>query len=324
MTALNIHSLAKNYCTGIFSRQNKVSLKIKDLILQNGIYGIIGKNGSGKSTMAKSLSEIIISKKKIDTQKKFLYLNNTKDIYNPNLSIHDNLKILFTTEELAQIKKKFNSDFNFKNFIFNIIEYGSEYYNFIFDEDFANSFLNTTKFEKLLKKKQKNNIFFIISHNIDIIKRICKYSLIIRKGNIDFFGETKIAISYYYEDKYFKIKKNSNIFLISNVTSFKDHKTNKLTVVLKDHNIKNKNIIIIELSSNNLVLFSKKFIFKTKLTFTVNRKILEYGRYELKFILLNNNVVTNTISTHNKNISFYNKKITNNKNGIFFGLIHQV
>jgi hypothetical protein len=60
------------------------------------------------------------------------------------------------------------------------------------------------------------------------------------------------------------------------------------------------------------------------LTFTVNKKILEYGRYELKFILLNNNVVTNTISTHNKNISFNNKKITNNKNGIFFGLINQV
>jgi len=322
ITSLNIHYLDKKYCTGIFTKQEKFSLKIKDLKFQNGTYGIIGKNGSGKSTMAKALAEIIMSNKKITSKKKFLYFNSKKDIFNADISMEDNLKIIFTIDELCEIKKNFNFEFNLKKFIFKIVEQGSKFYNFVIDEDFVNSFLKTNEFIKLIKKKEKENIFFIISHNIDIIEKFCKYSLIIKGGNILFFGETKTAINYYYEDVPLKIKKNFNNFSIFNISSFKKNKSNKLTVISNNKNNKNINNLIVELYSNSLILFSEKFTLKKKLTLYINKKILGYGRYNINITLLDKNITTNTFSVQNRKICFTNKN-TIRRNGVFWDLIYQ-
>lgn len=193
-----------------------ISLKIK----KGEKLGIIGSNGAGKSTILKIISAITIpTKGKVTTNGKIASLIDLEAGFEADLTGEENIYIngLLIGMTKKQIKNNFDKIVNFsgiKKFIdsplhtyssgmklrlgFSIAIHSNPDILIIDeiitagDEEFRKK--SYQKMQEFFKAK-KTIIF--VSHNLDIIKKLCPQTLWLDKGKVKAIGPSKKVISQY-------------------------------------------------------------------------------------------------------------------------------
>lgn len=182
--------------------------------------GIIGPNGAGKSTLLKIITGITVpTKGKVETKGKIASLIDLEAGFHPDLTGEENILIngLLLGMPKEQIKKEFNNIVEFsgiKKFIdlplhtystgmklrlgFSIAVH-SDPDILVIDEIIA---AGDEKFRK--KSYQKMQEFFrrkktilFVSHNLEVIQKLCPNTLWLDKGGMRLLGPSKKVIARY-------------------------------------------------------------------------------------------------------------------------------
>jgi len=195
-----------------------INLKVK----KGDKLGIIGANGAGKSTLLKIITGITVpTNGKIETKGKIASLINLSAGFEPDLTGEENIYIngLLLGISRKEIRKNFNNIVEFsgiKKFIdsplrtyssgmmlrlgFSIAVYSNPDILIIDeiitagDEEFRKK--SYMKMQEFFKKK-KTIIF--VSHNLNVIKKLCPQTLWLDKGKIKALGLSKKVIASYLE-----------------------------------------------------------------------------------------------------------------------------
>ena len=200
---------------------NKVSLQLK----KGEILGLIGKNGSGKSTLLRTISGIHFPDNgELEIDGDVLYISGLGIGLKERLSMKDNIYLLGSVMGLnrKEINKRLNDIVEFaelKEYLntkihkfsqgmrgrlsFSIIIHslGEKMPDVILlDEvfctggDFCFEKKAMKEMDKLVNKKSS---LIIASHNLDLIKRYCQRSYLIKSGQIKKAGNSQEVIDYY-------------------------------------------------------------------------------------------------------------------------------
>ena len=280
----DINYIQKTYFKGFFKKNISYSLNVKNYRFKNGIYGIIGKNGSGKTTLAKSLAKLIISSQDISFPKKCIYLSNKKHILNKGLSIKDNLLNYFTVEQYQNLvlKNQIKNKYSKKDFIFFLFTHGSNFYNFILDEDLANLIIPNKKFEYFFKNIFKN-FFLIISHDTSIIQKFCENCFLINNADVIAFGKTYNIYQIYHNIKKKSIESKLNINFLNLREFLNDDNSDQLNLDIKKINLVEKYCVLTKIYFGNNLLSEKNYTTKKRLKILLDKKNLLKGNYKLNF-----------------------------------------
>lgn len=206
------------------SEKEFVAVKDVSFSVEEGqIIGIVGKNGSGKSTMLRSIAGIFSPNKgTIDINNHSISLLSIGVGFEKALSGRENIflvgLLLGFTE--AQIKERIDEIIEFSelgSFIDKPVEtYSSGMYSklafsitailetdiMLIDEVLS---VGDAKFKKKSFKKMKELIsndkrtVLIVSHNSDTIRELCSKVIWLHEGHLKMFGETKEVLEKYEE-----------------------------------------------------------------------------------------------------------------------------
>lgn len=189
-------------------------LILKDVFIeipQNGIYGLVGKNGQGKTTLFKSIAGysnfegiIQLNQKAIKSNELAfcptevpLYDELTATEFSDFYKALLNLKAI-TDKNLFEVPKTelikgFSTGMKKKTFLNAIFQ--KEYPIYIFDEPFNGLDLESNHLlMNYIKKISKNSIVFISSHILEILYKDCNSIFLIKNTKIvefkkDYFSE---------------------------------------------------------------------------------------------------------------------------------------
>jgi len=220
------HNTVKQRLFNIFNspkRKKVLALKPVSLEIMKGeCIGLLGRNGSGKSTLVKLLSGVY----PIDTG--YLKINGTTMMMNLGVgmshaltareniyisasvlglkikevdAIFDQIVEFAELKEFVDTKIKYYSSGMVARLGFSIAVNAGADVMFL-DEIFA---VGDMKFqEKAVKVFEsswiKGKTVILVSHTMDVIKKYCKRSIFIKKGEVKFIGDTEEAIRLYTED----------------------------------------------------------------------------------------------------------------------------
>lgn len=199
------------------------ALKDLDLEVRHGeILGVIGSNGAGKSTLLKALAGIIpLTEGSIAIDGRLAPLIEIGAAFNPELTGAENI---YLTGSIYRIpRKKIRENFE------NIIEFSGlrkfihapvkNYSSGMFirlafsiviffepdvvliDEVFAvgDAVFQKRSFEKILEFQERGAAVILVTHELDILDRICGRTLVLSKGKTSFLGPTGEAVAHYRE-----------------------------------------------------------------------------------------------------------------------------
>jgi ABC-type polysaccharide/polyol phosphate transport system ATPase subunit len=225
-TSSKSFSTLKNRLINFYKKNEVKKIKaLKDINLE--IYagetiGIIGRNGSGKSTLTKIMSGTFIPDRGGEVIKNGTSLLLNLGVgFSHELSARENIYVNGSTlglriseidelfdkilefselEEFKDTKIKYFSSGMIQRLSFSIAIFARADIIFL-DEVFA---VGDDKFKKkateaLKKNWLKNRTSIIVSHSTGVIKDHCDRTILLHKGELLFFGDTKEAISKYQE-----------------------------------------------------------------------------------------------------------------------------
>lgn len=220
------HNTVKQRLFNLFNspkRKKVLALKPVSLEIMKGeCIGLLGRNGSGKSTLVKLLSGVY----PIDTG--YLKIKGTTMMMNLGVgmshaltareniyisasvlglkikevdAIFDQIVEFAELKEFVDTKIKYYSSGMVARLGFSIAVNAGADVMFL-DEIFA---VGDMKFqEKAVKVFESSWIegktVILVSHTMDVIKKYCKRSIFIKKGEVKFIGDTEEAIRLYTED----------------------------------------------------------------------------------------------------------------------------
>ncbi len=170
-------------------------------IQENGIYGIVGKNGEGKTTLFKCMLSLTPFEGKISFKSELLksqkiawcptepalYEELTAaefyDFYRElTSSTSNNSKMLFDVTE-NQLIKNFSTGMKKKAYLNAVFQ--NEYPIYILDEPFNGLDLESNYIlVQYLKEKSKSSIILISSHILEILYANCESIFVIKNKNI--------------------------------------------------------------------------------------------------------------------------------------------
>lgn len=171
-------------------------------ILENGIYGIVGKNGQGKTTFFNCILGLTSYEGKIEFNSDKLVLNQiawcptdpdlydelvAREFYNfyrelTNIKKTEN-KFLFEVPN-NQLLKSFSTGMKKKTYLNAIFQ--KEYQIYILDEPFNGLDLESNYvLMNFLKEKSKNAIILISSHILEILYTNCQSIFVVKDKNIE-------------------------------------------------------------------------------------------------------------------------------------------
>lgn len=200
---------------------------LKDITInfnQNKVIALIGPNGSGKTSLFKCITNLIINYTgSITSNKKTALQLNNEGFFN-NFSGYENLTFYNWIKKNPSKNFPYNNKFNFleKKFrnmslgmkqILSILEvFQKEADIYLFDEPFNGLDILHREFLKkeILDLKNKNKTIVISSHDISLLEKIVDEVIFIHKGCILFIGTKNdlvakygtienAAINYFYE-----------------------------------------------------------------------------------------------------------------------------
>lgn len=181
---------------------NKIILEnINIEIHKNGIYGIVGKNGEGKTTLFKCILSLTSFEGKISFENKALKSQKiawcptepalyeeltAKEFYDFYREItsktSNNSKMIFDVTE-NQLIKNFSTGMKKKTYLNAVFQ--NEYPFYILDEPFNGLDLEANYIlVQYLKEKSKSSIIFISSHILEILYTICESIFVIKDKKI--------------------------------------------------------------------------------------------------------------------------------------------
>ena len=183
-----------------FKAVNNVSFEVEE----GKILGIIGKNGSGKSTMLKALAGIFSPDEGIiDLHNKSVSLLSIGVGFNKNLSGRENIMLSgmllgFSEEEIKEKMTQIIEFAEIGDFITAILETDI----MLIDEVLS---VGDQKFKKKSYKKMKELIsdnkrtVVIVSHNISTLKELCDEVMWMHEGVVKKIGDPKEVLDEYTE-----------------------------------------------------------------------------------------------------------------------------
>jgi ABC-2 type transport system ATP-binding protein len=177
-------------------------------ILENGIYGFVGKNGQGKTTLFKCILGLTDYDGKIEFNSEKLVLNQMAwcptepDLYDELTAIEfydfyrelTNCKksesnFLFEVQE-NQLLKSFSTGMKKKTYLNAIFQ--NEYKVYILDEPFNGLDLESNYvLINFLKEKSKTAIVMISSHILEILYANCQSIFVVKDKSIEKFEKDK-------------------------------------------------------------------------------------------------------------------------------------
>ena len=179
-------------------------------ILENGIYGFVGKNGQGKTTLFKCILGLTSYDGKIEFNSKKLVLNQVAwcptepDLYD-ELTANEfydfyceltNIKksdtdFLFKVPK-NQLIKSFSTGMKKKTYLNAIFQ--NNYLIYILDEPFNGLDLESNYvLMNFLKEKSKTSIILISSHILEILYSNCQSIFVVKDKNVDKFDKDKFS-----------------------------------------------------------------------------------------------------------------------------------
>lgn len=197
------------------------ALKNISLVLNRGErLGVIGSNGSGKSTLLKILTGITTpSRGKLSVSGKVASLLEVGTGFHPDFTGRENVYLYGTIlgMGLPEIKYKFDEIVTFsgvKKFLDTPVKYYSSgmYVRLAFavavhlqwdilliDEVLSVGDLEFQKksFDKIEQLIKGNKTLILVSHNLDMIKKLCDRVLLLENGESKKIGTTNSIIDYY-------------------------------------------------------------------------------------------------------------------------------
>ena len=170
-------------------------------IQQNGIYGIVGKNGEGKTTLFKCMLSLTPFEGKMSFEKDPLKIQKIAwcptepalyeeltaaefyDFYRElTSSTSNNSKMLFDVTE-NQLIKNFSTGMKKKTYLNAVFQ--NEYPIYILDEPFNGLDLESNYIlVQYLKEKSKSSIILISSHILEILYANCESIFVIKDKDI--------------------------------------------------------------------------------------------------------------------------------------------
>jgi lipopolysaccharide transport system ATP-binding protein len=223
---------------GLEKKEEFWALKNISFNVQRGeVVGIIGANGAGKSTLLKILSQITPpTEGEVVLRGRVGSLLEVGTGFHPELTGRENIFLngAILGMKKAEIEKKFDEIVAFagidKFLDTPVKRYSSGMYVrlafsvaahmepdiLLVDEVLA---VGDTEFQKKclgkmdeITKKEGRTILFV-SHNLGAIKQLCTRTILLKKGEVEFEGETERAIEYYTNrdiQNIIDLKKNPN------------------------------------------------------------------------------------------------------------------
>ena len=192
---------------------SKIILENIDLqILENGIYGIVGKNGQGKTTLFNCILGLTSFNGKIEFNSDKLVLNQiawcptdpdlydeltANEFYNfykelTNIKDLNNSFFLFEVPE-NQLLKSFSTGMKKKTYLNAIFQ--KEYSIYILDEPFNGLDLESNYvLINFLKEKSKTAIVLISSHILEILYSNCESIFIVKDKYIEKFEKENYGL----------------------------------------------------------------------------------------------------------------------------------
>lgn len=197
------------------------ALKGIDLDVRKGeIFGIIGSNGAGKSTLLKALSGIIpVTEGSLSVNGRIAPLIELGAAFNPELTGAENIVLSGSIYRIPRriIKDHFENIVEFsglrkfihtpvKNYssgmfmrlAFSIIIFFVPDIVFI-DEVFAvgDAAFQKKSFDKILDFRDSGATIVLVTHDLDLVGRICDRTLVLSKGRMSFIGPNHEALAHY-------------------------------------------------------------------------------------------------------------------------------
>ncbi|MCA9381794.1 ABC transporter ATP-binding protein [Candidatus Dojkabacteria bacterium] len=189
---------------------------------QGEFLGIIGRNGSGKSTLLKLIANIYAPDEgKIEAYGKIVPFLELGVGFNPELTARENVYLNGTILGMSKkfLNKKYEEimefaevkefeDMPLKNFSSGMyvrlafsIAIQAEADIYLLDEvlsvgDSRFQDKSRTKFKELIRK---GSTVVFVSHDLASLEKYCDRSLLLEKGKVIYFGETKKALHVYHE-----------------------------------------------------------------------------------------------------------------------------
>ncbi|MEP7167924.1 MAG: polysaccharide ABC transporter ATP-binding protein [Bacteroidota bacterium] len=214
--------------SSIFKRNKNTSedfwaLKDINFQVQQGVsLGIIGKNGAGKSTLLKILSRITPpTSGKITSRGRIASLLEVGTGFHPELSGRENIFLngSILGMKRKEIEKKFDEIIDFagtEKFLDTPLKHYSsgmqlrlafavaaflEPEILVIDEVLA---VGDAEFQKKCLGKMEEvgksgKTILFVSHNMQIINKLCQKAILLHKGQIQFSGKTEDVVNYYLE-----------------------------------------------------------------------------------------------------------------------------
>ncbi|MFA5095624.1 MAG: ABC transporter ATP-binding protein [Candidatus Paceibacterota bacterium] len=292
------------------------ALKDINFTVEKGeVIGIIGRNGAGKSTLLKILSQITpptTGEIKINGTVGSLLEVGTG--FHPELTGRENIflngailgmkrkDIVRKFEEIvkfADIEKfldtpvKFYSSGMYVRLAFSVAAH-MDTDILIIDEVLA---VGDSEFQKKclgkmndITKNEGRTILFV-SHNMDVIKQLCKRGILLKEGTITYTGDIENVINQYVINK----GKNTN--------------EPEIKIVQKHRKFPNDNIEIISVGFKNI---------KKNNTYNTNQSLEIWIKYKSNYSTKDCRVSGSISTIENKRVGIFfdNKKFTANKEGV--------
>ena len=204
-------SLRKNIISGIFGSNIKKnfieSLKMINLTLDKGVYGLYGSNGSGKTSLLKVIAGIYPpTSGQIQVKGSIGSMIDIHFGFNPELTGNECIELRLIVEGIKKDKredlinriktetelgeylylpiKTYSSGMKFRLAFFTSLNVQSDI--LLLDEWIATADKNLRdKVDNLIKERiAKSKITLIASHNLDRLKKICNKIIFFEKGEI--------------------------------------------------------------------------------------------------------------------------------------------
>ena len=212
---LNQHS--DRLRAGEFWVVDNVSFEIK----AGEILGIIGPNGAGKSTLLKLLNGIILPDKgRIEINGSVGALIEVGAGFHPMLTGRENIYIngAILGMKKKEIEQKLDEILDFAE-IGEFIDSPVKHYSsgmfvrlgfaiaihavpdiFLVDEALAVGDANFQKkcFEKILDLRERGTSIIFVSHSSSAVERLCRESLLMKRGKMIFYGNTRECVQRYF------------------------------------------------------------------------------------------------------------------------------
>lgn len=207
------------------------ALKDINLVIKHGdTIGIIGENGSGKSTLLKIIAGVLYPDNgKIKVNGKIAPFLELGVGFQPELTAKENIYLYGAIMgiqkkeiakryddilQFAELKKFENMKLkNFSSGMYMRLAFSTAIYTdpdiFLIDEVLAVGDESFQKkcLEKFDEFKREKKTIILVSHSLDLVKKICKDTILLNNGKIVSFGDSESAIEKYHELLTMKNKK---------------------------------------------------------------------------------------------------------------------